>query len=322
MPRPSRLASVPWDRTLRSALVIALALPVAILLFGRAGVPLAVAGAVCSVNGDHSGPVGERIARFGGVLLGGSGGLLLGCLAPARGPGQVSCMAVAGLCAGLLGSARAADQLAGLKLMVLTAIGMGLGGSAPAGDAVAQYALGCLPMALLIGVAWLRAGRPAFRPRLPALPDRGRLGAALRLALCVGLAAVVAALLRPEHAFWLPLTAALAFRPADPSVVRRVADRVLGTVVGVLAAALLAPHLSGWALVVLALLIGALLPGATDLSYILHTALASVIVLVLAVPGPPSDGTVITARLTDTLIACAIALVVGQPFRGHRRTTA
>ncbi|MFJ9693124.1 FUSC family protein [Kitasatospora sp. NPDC101183] len=319
MQRPSRLATVPWDRTVRSAVAITAALVAAHALAGPAGVPVAVAGAVCSVNGDHSGPVGERAARFAAILLGGTAGLLLGHAAPTPGWGQVACMVVAALVAGLVGSARPADQLFGLKLMVLTAIGMGLGNSLGAVHTVALYGLGCAPMGLLLAVAGCRS-RHAPASSTGSVSGRPDRDAALRLPLCVGTAAVLAEVLRPEHAFWLPLTAALAFRPADASVLRRVGDRVAGTVLGVLAAALAAQALSGWALMALAVLVGAVFPGATDRSYALHTALASVIVLVLAVPGPPSDGTVITARLTDTLLACAVAVAVGHPWR--RRTVA
>ncbi|MCX5214306.1 alpha/beta hydrolase [Kitasatospora sp. NBC_00240] len=52
----------------------------------------------------------------------------------------------------------------------------------------------------------------------------------------------------------------------------------------------------------------------------LRTALASVIVLVPAVPSPSSVGMMITARRTDTLIARGIALAVHHAFRGRRRT--
>ncbi|MFJ9606379.1 FUSC family protein [Kitasatospora sp. NPDC101176] len=315
MRRPSRLAAVPWDRTVRSAVAITAALVGAHALVGPAGVPVAVAGAVCSVNGDHSGPVRERAARFAAILLGGAAGLLLGHAAPTPGWGQVACMVVAALIAGLVGSARPADQLFGLKLMVLTAIGMGLGHGLGTARTMGLYGLGCAPMGLLLAVAWCRRGFGG--PRFVRVPVSGppRWDTALRLPLCVGSAAVLAEVLRPEHAFWLPLTAALAFRPADASVLRRVGDRVAGTVLGVLAAVIAAHALSGWALVALAALVGAVFPGATDRSYALHTALASVIVLVLAVPGPPSEGRVITARLTDTLIACAVAVAVGHPWR-------
>ncbi|MEV0190040.1 FUSC family protein [Kitasatospora purpeofusca] len=324
MPRPDRPAAappgrrIPWDRTVRSAVAITAALLGAHALAGAAGVPVAVAGAVCSVNGDHSGPVRERAVRFAAILVGGSAGLLLGRTAPTPGRGQALCMVLAALAAAVVGFARPADQLFGLKLMVLTAIGMGMGAGPTSVRTVALYGLGCVPMGLLLVLARLR-GRPAAgttdRPARAVRSGPARRDAVLRLPLCVGTAAVLAELLRPEHAFWLPLTAALAFRPADPSVLRRVGDRVAGTVLGVLGAALAARTLSGWTLVLLAVLVGAVLPGATDRSYALHTALASVVVLVLAVPGPPSDGRVIAARLVDTLLACGVAVAVGHPWR-------
>ncbi|MFJ8435524.1 FUSC family protein [Kitasatospora sp. NPDC094019] len=311
---------IPWDRTVRSAVAITTALLGAHALAGAAGVPVALAGAVCSVNGDHSGPVRERAVRFAAILAGGSAGLLLGRTAPTPGWGQVLCMTLAALAAAVVGFARPADQLFGLKLMVLTAIGTGMGTGLTAGRTVALYGLGCAPMGLLLVLALTRRrGRPGggAAPGVPRVGGCGpaRRDAVLRLPLCVGAAAVLAESLRPEHAFWLPLTAALAFRPADASVLRRVGGRVAGTVLGVLAAAAAAHTLSGWTAVLLAVLVGAVFPGATDRSYVLHTALASVVVLVLAVPGPPSDGTVITARLVDTLLACGIAVAVGHPWR-------
>ena len=80
--------------------------------------------------------------------------------------------------------------------------------------------------------------RPALgRPAIPwdRVRDRDALLVGARLAVCVGVATLVASLLHTtEHAYWIPLTVATVLRPEYGSVFARFVHRALGTVAGVL----------------------------------------------------------------------------------------
>ncbi|QRX90575.1 FUSC family protein [Streptomyces noursei] len=115
----------------------------------------------------------------------------------------------------------------------------------------------------------------------------------------------MAAALHPRHASWLsPHTACLVFRPDAMPLHHRALHRAAGTIAGILLAlglAALAPH--GWTLIALAMTIGALVPALTDWSYTGHTAMATIIVLVLANPTAIGDPRESAARLVGTLLA-------------------
>ncbi|MFC5720981.1 FUSC family protein [Streptomyces gamaensis] len=346
----------PWQRTLRAAVCLAAALAMT-LATGTDAPALLVVGALTCVNGDDTGPLRRRALRLASVLAGGTAGALLGSIASASGWGQVAAMATTGLVAGALWRHGGTAQLAGLTLMILTCIGFGLGGGIPATQAVGLYLLGSLPMLGILAGTALATVRHRRRPRavlppdtetdrtapsglreasadpapVPAPDDRSGVHRrqVLRLASCMGLAAAVAVVLHPRHSSWLPLTACLVFRIDAVPLHRRALHRAAGTTAGVLLAlglTALAPH--GWTLVVLALAVGALVPVLTDWSYAGHTAMATVIVLVLANPAAVGDTREITARLLDTVLACLIALAFGHlvwpahlphPFRARRR---
>lgn len=353
--------SISSDRTLRAAFALACASAVAVAT-GVHGAPALVVGGLCSINADGTDSPRERALRLAAVMGSGAAGILLGCSAHSSGPGQIAAMAGTGLAAGALWPRGQAAQLAGLKLMILTCIGFGLGGQVPAGRAVGLYLLGCSPMLLLIAARWAadrfgprravgvaptvraarpvpvgQSGRPYGHPYgtgrvrtaaallRPSAPDARH---ALRLATCVGLAAAVAVALHPRHASWLPMTTCLVFRLDTMPLHRRALHRAAGTAAGVLIAATLAalaPH--GGSLIVVAVVVGALVPALTDWSYAGHTSLATVIVLVLADPAAVAGPAETAARVGDTLLACLVALAFGRlvwprhrahPFRLRR----
>ncbi|MEJ2868661.1 FUSC family protein [Actinomycetospora sp. OC33-EN08] len=159
---------------------------------------------------------------------------------------------------------------------------------------------------------WRSVVRPALEPA--ALWSGARVGA------CVGVATCVALLLHsPAHAFWIPLTVAVVVRPEYGSVLVRSVHRLLGTVVGVaVVAGLLEMVSSPVAIaVVAALSLGSAAFGATR----------SYGVAVAGITGSALFSTALTspagfdpwARLVDTVVGCAVALVVGVllwPRRG------
>lgn len=175
------------DRTLRAAFALACASAVAVAT-GVNGASALVVGGLCSINADGTGPARTRAGRLAAVMAAGAAGTVLGCLVHSSGPGQIAAMAASGLAAGVLWPKGQAAQLAGLKLMILTCIGFGLGARVPVGQAAGLYLLGCAPMLALVaagvvadrfgprGVARAGAGRPygrrhdGRRPRAAAAP--------------------------------------------------------------------------------------------------------------------------------------------------------
>lgn len=161
-------------------------------------------------------------------------------------------------------------------------------------------------------------GRPRSVLR-PAL-EPAALWTGARLGLCVGVATAVAILLRtPAHAFWIPLTVAVVVRPEYGSVLVRSTHRLLGTVLGVaVVAGLLAVTTSTvWITVVAAASLGLAAFGATRLYALAVVGITGSALFSVAVSTPAGFDP--WARLTDTVLGCGIALLVGVllwPRRG------
>jgi hypothetical protein len=189
-----------------------------------------------------------------------------------------------------------------------------------------------------VGRAWrqrareVRAGELAGFPAAP--PARGRsVGSALRgatttaalwvgarIGLCVGLATALAILLHPpQHAFWIPLTVAVVLRPEYGAVLVRAVHRFLGTVVGVVAVAVLVTLTStpAWLALAAALALGGAAFAAPRVYGLAVVGITGSALLSVAVGDP--QGVQVWARLLDTALGCALALVVGVllwPRRG------
>jgi uncharacterized membrane protein YccC len=157
--------------------------------------------------------------------------------------------------------------------------------------------------------------RPALgRPAVPwdRVRDRDALLVGARLAVCVGVATLVASLLHStEHAYWIPLTVATVLRPEYGSVFARFVHRALGTVAGVLLmACTLSLTTSAWVLIT----VGALALG--------FAVLAGPRLYGLSVVGITTSALVASAladparvepwiRLGDTALGCLVVLVLG-----------
>lgn len=167
------------------------------------------------------------------------------------------------------------------------------------------------------------------RRRTPASLVRTVLGAGgreygLRVALCFGASAAVAQALHGAgwydghaHWYWLPATAVFLVKPDLGPLASRVVCRAAGTVLGALLFAALAavlPRPAG--LIVLVAVSGALIPVATR-HFAAQTAVVTVLVLSLVMVG--GDPQASWSRIGDTLLACAIVLIVGHlPMPGQR----
>ncbi|AXG57272.1 integral membrane protein [Streptomyces lincolnensis] len=146
----------------------------------------------------------------------------------------------------------------------------------------------------------------------------------LRVALCFGASVGVAQALhhtqwygQHEHWYWLPATTVFLVKPDLGPLVSRVLCRAAGTVLGALlfaGFALVLPRPEG--LIALVAVSGALIPVATR-HFAAQTAVVTVLVLALVMVGGEPQAS--AGRIGETLLACAIVLIVGHlPMPGQR----
>jgi uncharacterized membrane protein YccC len=133
----------------------------------------------------------------------------------------------------------------------------------------------------------------------------------LRLMICMGVAGLVSEVLPLQRSYWVPLTVAIVLKPDYGSVFARALQRGIGTIVGAVAGAVLLVLLHGtWLLIPFAVL-AALLPYGRSRNYGLLATFLTPLVVVLIDLLAPAGWRLAEDRLTDTLIGCAIALLVG-----------
>jgi len=154
-------------------------------------------------------------------------------------------------------------------------------------------------------------GVPGGRP--PGLTPAGTLGRifTLRLMVCMGVAGLVSEVIPLQRSYWVPLTVAIVLKPDFGSVFARALQRGIGTVVGAVAGAVLLVLVHGtWLLIPFAIL-AALLPYGRSRNYGLLSTFLTPLVVVLIDLLAPVGWQLAEDRLIDTLIGCAIALLVG-----------
>ncbi len=133
----------------------------------------------------------------------------------------------------------------------------------------------------------------------------------IRLMICIGAAGVVTEVLPLQRSYWVPLTVAIVLRPDFGSVFARALQRGIGTVVGaVIGAALLVLMHGTWLLIPFAVL-AALLPYGRSKNYGLFSTFLTPLVVLLIDLLVPVGWRLAEDRLIDTLLGCAIALVIG-----------
>ncbi len=133
----------------------------------------------------------------------------------------------------------------------------------------------------------------------------------VRLMICIGVAGVVTEVLPLQRSYWVPLTVALVLKPDYGSVFARALQRAIGTIVGAVAGAVLLALVHGtWLLIPFAVL-ATLLPYGRKRNYGLMTTFLTPLVVVLIDLLSPVGWRLAEDRLIDSLIGCAIALVIG-----------
>jgi hypothetical protein len=159
------------------------------------------------------------------------------------------------------------------------------------------------------------AGDPAggIRERILRVVGAGQISRTfvLRLMACIGVAGVVSEVLPLQRSYWVPLTVAIVLKPDYGSVFARALQRGIGTIVGAVAGAVLLALFHGaWLLIPFGVL-AALLPYGRDRNYGLLATFLTPLVVVLVDLLKPTGWRLAGDRLVDTLIGCAIVVVVG-----------
>ena len=128
---------------------------------------------------------------------------------------------------------------------------------------------------------------------------------------CMGVAGVVSEVLPLQRSYWVPLTVAIVLKPDYGSVFARALQRGIGTIVGAVAGAVLLALFHGaWLLIPFGVL-AALLPYGRNRNYGLLATFLTPLVVVLVDLLKPIGWRLAEDRLVDTLIGCAIVLVIG-----------
>ncbi|MEU6588598.1 FUSC family protein [Streptomyces sp. NPDC046881] len=137
----------------------------------------------------------------------------------------------------------------------------------------------------------------------------------VRLAVCIGIAQALVSLIPVPRSYWVALTITFVLKPDFGSVFSRALLRALGTVAGlVLAAVVLAEVPLGWWDVPVLFLLAPLVPALTPRGYGYQTAAITPVILLLSDILNHQGTALLLPRLNDSLIGCAIALTAGYLF--------
>jgi uncharacterized membrane protein YccC len=128
----------------------------------------------------------------------------------------------------------------------------------------------------------------------------------------MAIAEVARQLLTIQRPYWVLLTVAIVLKPDFGSVFTRAVQRGAGTLLGVLLGSLLLAVVprSPWLLAAMVVAAG-LLPWARAANFGLFSVFQTPLVILLLDLASPGGAQLVGARLVDTLIGCAIVLVVG-----------
>jgi len=127
----------------------------------------------------------------------------------------------------------------------------------------------------------------------------------------MGVAGLMSEVLPLQRSYWVALTVAIVLKPDYGSVFARALQRGIGTVVGAVAGAVLLVLVHGaWLLVPFGVL-AALLPYGRSRNYGLLATFLTPLVVVLIDLLNPVGWRLAGDRLVDTLIGCAIVLLIG-----------
>lgn len=158
-----------------------------------------------------------------------------------------------------------------------------------------------------------RSGRQWLREYLIEL-RHGRLvhRFAIRLALCLAVAAVLTGIAPLQRSYWVMLTVVVVLKPDFGSVFGRALQRGIGTAVGaVVGAAILAGTPYGPPLLAVVAALAFLVPYTISRNWGMFATLLTPLVLVIIDLPSHTGWPLAEARLIDTLLGCGIVLLLG-----------
>ncbi|MBO0854276.1 MAG: FUSC family protein [Nocardia sp.] len=315
---------------------VSLALPITAGLLGgdlAAGM-VAALGALLVSTAGHQGTARECLADVRNTIVAGSAGVLIGMIA--GGPriwSSVVLIAVAVLVA-VAGGIRPSAAKAGVQSTIFMILGASLdAGHVPIAQSLGYFALGACVGGLLTLIVFVVEYHVLHRHPLPEpAPARswsedlrawrqrlsepaGRQYPA-RLTSCMIVAEVLAHLVRGQHSYWILLTVVLCVQRDHLQALSRTVQRGLGTLLGVLAGALVLTTIPTWAMVVVIGVIGAARVYLKFANYTAYALVMTPMVVVFSGLGHTLSSGLLRERLVDTAIGCLISLVVGYlPWR-------
>jgi hypothetical protein len=180
-----------------------------------------------------------------------------------------------------------------------------------------------IALALLVGLGsvWaavvaLLFSRETAAPRTPVGRWRWQYG--LRLGLSLAVAEAVAVVWADPKAYWIAVTVVIVVQRRMERALLRPAERAAGTAVGVLIASAVLLHAPpAWLFLLVVAALAAVRPYLKMRNYTLYATVMTPLVVLILDLGQPVTVATIGDRLLDTLLGCAIALLVGYvPWTG------
>lgn len=296
--------------------------------------PLAI-GSVFAAFAEAGESVGRRWRTMAWVTLWIMLAALLGGLLSMAAIAGVIASGVFALACGVAGVAGPRAALGGLLTLVTFTIFLGVPTlPAPALDGALLTGLGGVVMTFVTVGPNLIRNRGALRASLvpvPGLWDRIRpklrwndpfVRHGIRLASLIVVATVIAEASGVEHSYWLPMTIAWVTKPDPDGTVSRVAGRIVGTVLGLGACAvlLLPGYVSGYWAVVICTLAAGIIVAFIPANYSVAVGAITVLVVTLFAIDGDSVTTEIDVRLITTLLAAAMTVAASFIWRASDKT--
>jgi len=306
-----RLTTVTLRRALLFLIDIGVPFGAALALGRPGGAALACVSGLLLSFADQDGPLRNRYVILAMVAAGMTAGAIIGATLHGF-PWPLWLLFIAGTFASsaFLGIGKAPVLTARFFAMALV---VASGGPTP------QLAELWFPAAALATAAiartvdhWLAGPLPHLRGGAARDPHHWK-RFAIAYTCAVAASLWIGLMIDPSRALWVVVTAMVVMQPDARASYVRIAERIAGTVLGVVAAfALTSIVHSVWALGAAVLLIAALIPHHLQHRYWLHTALIALLVLLvydLAETDPLLMHGLFVERLQDMLVGCGFALV-------------
>ncbi|MFT4187693.1 MAG: FUSC family protein [Aeromicrobium sp.] len=291
---------------------------------------IASVGALLLSGSGLAGSVTNRIVDLAVTLLVCAGGVALGTTVGDVSAVEGAAFVVVAILATAFSSIRPSAAKAVTLAQVATVIGVTVSQlGLPETEVVGLSALGglggCVLTLLAHGLTRLIVRGPAPEPALPrSWPEDARRWRArlrslsawhypLRLGSCLAVAMAFVVALPTAHATWILLTVILVVQRDHRAALVRTAQRGVGTALGIVLGALMLALLSGWAMVAVVAVIGAVRGHLKLANYTAYSlVMTPLVVIILGLAHEGHTTSLMVERVADTLLGCLISVVVGH----------